>query len=178
MKTASEKLSKLGGSSRPLSGLSSLVYLGSDQLLESIFLVRNYYAWSYIKPMKLLILPLLLLVGCSTIKPKGSPEFGGVTRKVDAVEQAVNSGDLPTIKKEFGSLKSQLSSAQAACEAQAGDYERIAKEANDWKAKQRKALKELWIYRGALIALALWIFRGFIFGGIMFVARKFVGIPW
>lgn len=133
--------------------------------------------YSYIKPM-IRLLPLLLLVGCSTIKPRGSPEFGGVTRKVDAVEQAVNAGDLPAIKKEFGSLKSQLSSAQAACEAQAGDYERIAKEANDWKAKQRKALKELWIYRGALIALGLWIFRGFIFGGIMFVARKFVGIPW
>lgn len=131
----------------------------------------------YIVNMKKL-LPLLFLVGCSTIKPVGSPEFGGVTRKVDAVEHAVNSGNLPAIKKEFGSLKSQLSSAQAACEAQAGDYERMTKEANDWKAKQRKALKELWIYRGALIALGLWIFRGFIFGGIMFVARKFVGVPW
>jgi hypothetical protein len=54
----------------------------------------------------------------------------------------------------------------------------MVKEANDWKAKQRKALKELWIYRGALIVLGLWVFRGFIFGGIMFVARKFVGIPW
>jgi hypothetical protein len=128
--------------------------------------------------MRLLIFPLLLLTGCSTIRPKSSPEFGGVTHKVDAVEQAVNAGDLPAIKKEFNGLKSQLSSAQAACEAQASDYERIAKEANDWKAKQRKALKELWIYRGALIALGLWIFRGFIFGGIMFVARKFVGIPW
>jgi len=154
------------------------VFLGSDQFFGSIFLVRNSYAYRYIKAMRLLLLPLLLLTSCSTIKPKGSPEFGGVTHKVDAMEQAVNAGDLPTIKKEFKALKSQLSSAQAACEAQAGDYERMAKEANDWKAKQRKALKELWIYRGALIALGLWIFRGFIFGGIMFVARKFVGIPW
>lgn len=141
-------------------------------------MARNYYAWSYIKPMRILIPLVLLLAGCSTIKPVGSPEFGGVTHKVDAVEQAVNAGDLPAIKKEFSGLKSQLSSAQAACEAQAGDYERMTKEANDWKAKQRKALKELWIYRGALIALGLWIFRGFIFGGIMFVARKFVGVPW
>jgi hypothetical protein len=54
----------------------------------------------------------------------------------------------------------------------------MANEAYVWKAKQRKALKELWIYRGALIALGLWVFRGFIFSGIMFVARKFVGIPW
>ena len=154
------------------------MFLGLAPSLGNIFLVCNFYVSPYIKPMRLLLLVVLFLSGCSTLKPKSSPEFGGVTHKVDAVEQAVNAGDLPTIRKEFSGLKAQLSSAQAACEAQSGDYERMAKEANDWKAKQRKALKELWIYRGAIIALGLWIFRGFIFGGIMFVARKFVGVPW
>lgn len=120
----------------------------------------------------------LLLGGCTTTKTASSPEFGGVTRRISAVEQAAERGDIPAVRKQVQALKDQLESAQAACEAQAGDYERIAKEANDWKAKQRKALKELWIYRGALIALGLFLFRNWIFGGIMFIARKFVGIPW
>jgi hypothetical protein len=119
-----------------------------------------------------------LLAGCSTTRTTQSPEFGGVTRRISAVEQAAERGDIPAVRKQVQALKDQLESAQAACEAQAGDYDRIVKEANDWKAKQRKALKELWIYRGALIALVLFLFRNWIFGGIMFVARKFVGIPW
>ena len=129
------------------------------------------------KNLVLLTVPFVL-AGCSSIGTKQTPQFGGVTRNLNAVEQAVEAGDLPTAKKQVRALKSQLESAQAACEAQSYDYDKVVKEANDWKAKQRKALKELWIYRGALIALGLFLFRNWIFGGIMFIARKFVGIPW
>jgi len=125
------------------------------------------------------VLPLLvILAGCSSLRTQQAPEFGGVTRKLSAVEQAAERGDIPAVRKQVQALKDQLESAQAACEAQSGDYDRVVKQANDWKAKQRKALKELWIYRGALIALGLFLFRRWIFGGIMFIARKFVGIPW
>ena len=58
------------------------------------------------------------------------------------------------------------------------DKNEAIKDAEVWKQKQRTALKELWIYRGAIIALVLWTFRGVLFGGVMFVARKFVGVPW
>ena len=119
-----------------------------------------------------------LLGGCASTKTANSPEFGGVTRRISAVEQAAERGDIPAVRKQVQALKDQLESAQAACEAQSNDYDKVVKEANDWKAKQRKALKELWIYRGALIALGLFLFRNWIFGGIMFIARKFVGIPW
>lgn len=129
------------------------------------------------KHLALLVLPFIV-VGCSSVGTKQTPQFGGVTRNLTAVEQAVDAGDLPTAKKQVKELKSQLQSAQAACEAQSYDYDKVVKEANDWKAKQRKALKELWIYRGAIIALVLFLFRNWIFGGIMFIARKFVGIPW
>lgn len=130
---------------------------------------------------KALVTPLVigfLLGGCTTTRTANSPEFGGVTRRISAVEQAAERGDIPAVRKQVQALKDQLESAQAACESQASDYDRVVKEANDWKAKQRKALKELWIYRGALIALGLFLFRNWIFGGIMFIARKFVGIPW
>lgn len=143
-------------------------------------MVRNCYALLYSKAMKslpILILPVFL-AGCSTVGTKQAPEFGGVTRRISAVEQAAERGDIPAVRKQVQALKDQLESAQAACEAQAYDYDKVVKEANDWKAKQRKALKELWIYRGALIALVIFLFRNWIFGGIMFIARKFVGIPW
>jgi uncharacterized protein YceK len=125
-----------------------------------------------------LCLLVFILSGCSSFRHPQSPEFGGVTRKLSAVEQAAERGDIPAVRKQVQALKDQLESAQAACESQASDYDRVVKEANDWKAKQRKALKELWIYRGAIIALILFLFRNWIFGGLMFIARKFVGIPW
>lgn len=124
------------------------------------------------------IVLVVLLTGCSTTRTASSPEFGGVTRRISAVEQAAERGDIPAVRKQVQALKDQLESAQAACESQANDYDRVVKQANEWKAKQRKALKELWIYRGALIALVLFLFRNWIFGGVMFIARKFVGIPW
>ncbi|NBR24757.1 MAG: hypothetical protein EBU08_13490 [Micrococcales bacterium] len=81
--------------------------------------------------------------------------------------------------------KVQLETAIQACKQTSVDLDEAVKEKNEairdagvWKEKQRKALKELWIYRGALIALGLWMFRGVLFGGVMFVVRKFVGIPW
>jgi len=129
------------------------------------------------KPV-ILVLTGFILASCSTTRNTQSPEFGGVTRRIDAVEQAADRGDIQAVRKQVKALKDQLSSAQAACESQAEDYDRVVKQANDWKAKQRKALKELWIYRGALIALVLFLFRNWIFGGIMFIARKFAGIPW
>ena len=91
----------------------------------------------------------------------------------------------PEAKKHLVVAKAQLESAVQACKQTSVDLDEAVKEKNEairdagiWKEKQRKALKELWVYRGAIIALVLWTFRGVLFGGVMFVARKFVGIPW
>lgn len=130
--------------------------------------------------MQLLLISFaFLLCGCST--PRHSADFSVAEARIDDAIAVAN----PEARKHLVVAKAQLESAVQACKQTSVDLEdavkaknEAVKEAGVWKAKQRKALKELWIYRGALIALGIWMFRGVLFGGVMFVARKFVGIPW
>lgn len=129
--------------------------------------------------MRLVILAFLL-AGCSTTSPK-SPNFSSAHAYLDQAEEASSGKALDAIKK----AKDQLAGAEQACVTNTQLLDQAVKDLNEqvgkveyWKAKQRKALKELWIYRGALIALGLFAFRGVIFGAIGFIARKFIGVPW
>jgi IS5 family transposase len=122
---------------------------------------------------------ILLLSGCTT--PRHSADFSVAEARINEAIAVAN----PEAKKHLVVAKAQLETAVQACKQTSVDLDEAVKEKNEaikdagvWKAKQRKALKELWIYRGAIIALVLWTFRGVLFGGVMFVARKFVGIPW
>ena len=131
--------------------------------------------------MGILVLVALLLSGCTTVSSKGFPNFTSTEARLDAASAVAN----PEAKAHIQAAKEQLKAAKEACYANTEALEQSIKEKNEavkdaavWKEKQRKALKELWIYRGAIIALVLWTFRGFIFSGAMFVARKFVGVPW
>ena len=131
--------------------------------------------------MGLVFLVALLLCGCTTVSPRGLPNFSTTEARLDAASSVAN----PEAKAHIQAAREQLKAAKEACFANTEQLEQAIKEKNEaikdaevWKSKQRKALKELWIYRGALIALGLWVFRGFLFSGVMFVARKFVGIPW
>jgi predicted kinase len=131
--------------------------------------------------MGILVLVALLLSGCTTVSSKGFPNFTSTEARLDAASSVAN----PEAKAHIQAAKEQLKAAKEACYANTEALEQSIKEKNEavkdaavWKEKQRKALKELWIYRGAIIALVLWTFRGFIFSGAMFVARKFVGVPW
>ena len=131
--------------------------------------------------MGILVLVALLLSGCTTVSSKGFPNFTSTEARLDAASSVAN----PEAKAHIQAAKEQLKAAKEACYANTEALEQSIREKNEavkdaavWKEKQRKALKELWIYRGAIIALVLWTFRGFIFSGAMFVARKFVGVPW
>jgi predicted kinase len=131
--------------------------------------------------MGILVLVALLLSGCTTVSSKGFPNFTSTEARLDAASSVAN----PEAKAHIQAAKEQLKAAKEACYANTEALEQSIKEKNEavkdaavWKEKQRKALKELWVYRGAIIALVLWTFRGFIFSGAMFVARKFVGVPW
>lgn len=130
-------------------------------------------------PMRLILLLFVLVCGCST--PRYSADFSLAESHIDEAIAVAN----PEAKKHLVVAKAQLETAVQACKQTSVDLDEAVKEKNEairdagvWKAKQRKALKELWVYRGAIIALVLWTFRGVLFGGVMFVARKFVGIPW
>jgi hypothetical protein len=129
----------------------------------------------------LLILGCLFLSACTTVSSKGLPNFSTTEARLDAAMSVAN----PEAKAHIEAAREQLKAAKEACYANTEALEQAIKEKNEavkdagvWKDKQRKALKELWIYRGAIIALVLWVFRGFLFSGAMFVARKFVGVPW
>ena len=130
--------------------------------------------------MQLLILLLCLgLAGCSTMRQ--SPSFDRAYSYLDQASDSATGKTAEAIKK----AKEQIIAADKACSANTQALDDAVKNKNEaikdaevWKQKQRKALKELWIYRGAIIALVLWTFRGALFGGVMFVARKFVGVPW
>ena len=129
----------------------------------------------------LTILACFVLAGCTTVSSKGYPNFSTAEARLDAASAVAN----PEAKQHIEAAKSQLKAAKEACYANTEALEQAVKEKNEavkdagvWKEKQRKALKELWVYRGAIIALLLWVFRGFLFSGVMFVVRKFVGIPW
>lgn len=131
--------------------------------------------------MQLLIIILFSIIVSACTSIKHSADFSLAESHINDAIAVAN----PEAKKHLVVAKAQLETAVQACKQTSADLDEAVKEKNEaikdagvWKEKQRKALKELWIYRGALIALGLWMFRGVLFGGVMFVARKFVGIPW
>ena len=128
------------------------------------------------RPKMLLVFALFFLAGCSTTQHQ-SPSFDRAYSYLDQASDSASGRTAEAIKK----AKEQIIAADKAClantealdEAVRAKNEAI-KDAEYWKAKQRKALKELWIWRGLLIVVGLFALRGPIF----WVIRKFIGIPW
>ena len=128
--------------------------------------------------MGILLLPLcLFLVSCSTTSYKGSPDFSVAETRLDLAYQSAD----PATRKHLDEARKQLASAKQLCLTNTEQLEQAVKERNEalakaeyWKEKQRKALKELWFWRGALIVTVLFAARG----PILWLVRKFVGIPW
>jgi len=124
--------------------------------------------------MQYLILALILS-GCSM--PRGAADFSSTETRLSIAESVAN----PEAKKHIQEARRQLESAKQACLASAESLESAVKDKNEaiakteyWKQKQRKALKELWVWRGAFIAATLFALRG----PLLWLARKFIGIPW
>ena len=124
-----------------------------------------------------LIIACLFLAGCTTTSYKGSPDFSVAETRLD---EAYKTAD-PATRKHLDEAKKQLKAAKDLCLTNTEQLETAVKERNEalakaeyWKAKQRKALKELWFWRGALIVSVLFAARG----PILWLVRKFVGIPW
>lgn len=87
----------------------------------------------------------------------------------------------PEARKHIQEARKQLESAKQACLASAESLDQAVKDKNEavakaeyWKQKQRKALKELWLWRGAFIVAGLFALKG----PILWVLRKLIGIPW
>ena len=126
--------------------------------------------------MHLLIACLALMtISCSSVRR--SADFSAAETNLNAAIEISS----PEAKKHLIEVKKQFVAAKEACNAtsiQLDDCVRekneLLKEAQYWKAKQRKALKELWIWRGGMLVLGLFALRGPIF----WVIRKFIGIPW
>lgn len=125
----------------------------------------------------LLILALIGLSGCSSVSHRSAPDFSVAETRL---EQAYKTAD-PETRKHLDEARKQIASAKELCLTNTEQLEQAVKERNDalskalyWKEKQRKALKELWIWRGALIVTVLFSLRG----PLLWLARKFVGIPW
>ena len=125
----------------------------------------------------ILLVACLFLSGCSTASYKGGPNFSVAESRLD---QAYQTAD-PVTRKHLDEARKQLASAKDLCLTNTEQLEQAVKERNEalakseyWKAKQRKALKELWFWRGALIVAVLFAARG----PILWLARKFIGIPW
>jgi hypothetical protein len=124
-----------------------------------------------------LIFACLFLSACSTTSYRGAPDFTVAESRID---QAYQTAD-PVTRKHLDEAKKQLASAKQLCVTNTEQLEQAIKERNDalskaeyWKTKQRKALKELWFWRGALIISILFAARG----PILWLVRKFIGIPW
>lgn len=124
-----------------------------------------------------LIIACLFLAGCSSTSYKGSPDFSVAETRLD---EAYKTAD-PVTRKNLDEAKKQFLAAKDLCLANTEQLEEAVKERNEalakaeyWKAKQRKALKELWFWRGALLVAVLIAARG----PILWLVRKFVGIPW
>ena len=120
---------------------------------------------------------MLFRSSCSTTSYKGTPDFSVAETKL---EEAYKTAD-PVTKKSLDAAFKQLATAKQACKANSEQLETAVNDKNEavakaeyWKAKQRKALKELWFWRGALLISILIAARG----PILWIARKFVGIPW
>lgn len=126
--------------------------------------------------MPVLLVVALFFTACSTVSSKRLPDFATTEARLDAAASVAN----PEAKAHIEAAKRQLESAKQACFVNTEALEQAVKERNEalkdaqvWKAKQRKALGELWMWRGALIAAVLFAARGPIF----WVVRKFIGIP-
>ncbi|NBV51906.1 hypothetical protein EBR03_10115 [bacterium] len=126
----------------------------------------------------LIIIPavLLILSGCASTKTRVA-DFSAANARID---MAIESAD-PATKRHLVAARDQLKTAIEACETNGAQLEQAIRDKNDaikdaeyWKQKQRKALKELWFWRGALIVAILFAARGPIF----WIARKLIGIPW
>ena len=123
----------------------------------------------------ILIIPLVLS-GCASVSPK-TPSFDRTWVYLDEAEKKSSGPAAESIKR----AKEQLAAAEQACADNTKPVDQYAKEismlqgkADYWKQKQRKALKELWVWRGAFLAALLFAARGPILWGL----RKIVGIPW
>ena len=121
------------------------------------------------------LLILLCLVGCST--PRREVDFSSAETRLSMAESVAN----PEARKHIQEARRQLESAKQACLASAESLDQAVKDKNEavakaeyWKQKQRKALKELWLWRGAFIIAGLFALKG----PILWVLRKFIGIPW
>lgn len=125
----------------------------------------------------ILLIACFFLTACSTTSYKGSPDFSVAETRI---EEAYKSAD-PVTRRHLDEAKKQIQAAKELCVSNSEQLEAAVKERNEalvkveyWKAKQRKALKELWFWRGALLVSILFAARGPIF----WLARKFVGVPW
>lgn len=126
--------------------------------------------------MKYTLLFAIIFAGCSTTNHK-TPDFSIAENRL---EQAYKTAD-PETRKHLDEAKRQLASAKDLCLTNTEQLEEAVKDKNDalkkaayWKEKQRKALKELWIWRGALVIAIIFSLRG----PLLWLARKLVGIPW
>jgi hypothetical protein len=118
-----------------------------------------------------------VFTGCSSLPKRSSANFSTVEARMDAARRVAN----PEARAHIIEAERQLKAAKDACLASASDLEQAIKERNEavaetrqWKEKQRKALRELWFWRGALIVSVLFAARG----PILWLVRKFLGIPW
>lgn len=112
---------------------------------------------------------------CASV-PK-NPSFERTWAYLDEAQKSSNGSVSMAIQK----AKEQLATAEQACADNTKLVDQYAKEisilqgkADYWKQKQRKALKELWIWRGLFIGVLVFAARGPILWGL----RKLVGIPW
>jgi len=126
--------------------------------------------------MHLIVIIFIVLAGCASTPPK-NPSFDRTWVYLDEAERNSSGGVSNAIKK----AKEQLAAAEQACIGNTKLVDQYAKDiavlqgkADYWKEKQRKALKELWVWRGLLIGVIIFAARGPILWGI----RKLVGIPW
>lgn len=122
------------------------------------------------------VIACLFLTACSTTSYKGAPDFSVAESRLEDAYKSAN----PETKRHLDEAKKQFKAAKDLCVANTEKLEEAVKERNEalakaeyWEAKQRKALKELWFWRGALIVAVLFAARG----PILWVARKFIGIP-
>lgn len=123
-----------------------------------------------------IISAIMLLAGCASV-PSKNPSFDRTWVYLDEAEKASSGSVSVAIKK----AKEQLASAERACADNTKLVDQYAKEisilqgkADYWKQKQRKALKELWVWRCLFIGVLIFAARGPILWGL----RKLVGIPW
>ena len=127
--------------------------------------------------MRILAIFLLCLSSCSSVSHRGSADFSAAEASLIAAESKAN----PEAKAEIRIARAQVDAAKKACDANWKSLDECVRDKNEaiakaeyWKAKQRKALKEIWIWRGAALVAILAALRGPIF----WLLRKFVGIPW